>query len=416
MLGGVEERKKEEVALVKARIREAQERVASKQYSPLMRAAVDYDVTSLAQMLALGNVSSSLFVKDYKGRTALDWARLTRNELAIALLKKAMKTEIVNARQLTMAADIDKDTFARDVNEKQTNEIFHALSERNEKGVLDLIAQNKLFRDEVENIGDVFFLDAHDDAGEYTPLILAAGWNMKEAVAELIDKGVAVDDVNKFGHTAFTWACAGGHVEVIRALLMHGADIHHRTHEGRTGLHYACLYAKARVVKSLLDFLYERFSTYRLKHDQKDFDASRWARYATFLEEFIDIRDNQGLLAYDLVPQKEAEHILNSTEALINSGELNRIFGIAEQKDDNNLENATFGKIGQSSVVSLSRSMSEIKQPPSSPGSISRPAGKRQLRQLVNAIENQGTDLQFILHDAVDAIMPEMDAIQKSFS
>ena len=35
MLGGLDERKKEEIAKMKARIREAQERVASKEITPL---------------------------------------------------------------------------------------------------------------------------------------------------------------------------------------------------------------------------------------------------------------------------------------------------------------------------------------------------------------------------------------------
>jgi hypothetical protein len=58
--------------------------------------------------------------------------------------------------------------------------------------------------------------------------------------------------------------------------------------------------------------------------------------------------------------------------------------------------------------------MPNLTHPPSSPGSISRPSGVRQLKQLINAIENQSSDPQFILDDAVDAIMPELDAIQKS--
>ena len=62
-------------------------------------------------------------------------------------------------------------------------------------------------------------------------------------------------------------------------LLFHGANIHHKTLEGRTGLHYACLYLKARVVSVLLQFLFERFSTYRLAHPKAAFDGTRWTRY-----------------------------------------------------------------------------------------------------------------------------------------
>ena len=89
----------------------------------------------------------------------------------------------------------------------------------------------------------------------------------------------------------------GGHTEVVRVLLFRGANIHHVTNEGRNGLHYACLYAKARTVKILFDFLFERFSTLRLKHSQTQMDATRWGKYATFMEQFMNVKDKNGMKA-----------------------------------------------------------------------------------------------------------------------
>jgi ankyrin repeat protein len=51
-------------------------------------------------------------------------------------------------------------------------------------------------------------------------LILAAGFNMIAVVNELINGGSAIDRSNRYGHTAFTWACLCGHGEMVRSLLL----------------------------------------------------------------------------------------------------------------------------------------------------------------------------------------------------
>ncbi|KAJ1438512.1 ankyrin repeat-containing domain protein, partial [Ochromonadaceae sp. CCMP2298] len=104
-----------------------------------------------------------------------------------------------------------------------------------------ILADNQLYREEVENTGQVFFVDTAGHSG-YTPLIVAAGFNMIEVVDRLLEYRTPVDCTNKFGHTPFTYACAAGNSDVARLLLFNGADVHHVTHEGRTGLHYACMY------------------------------------------------------------------------------------------------------------------------------------------------------------------------------
>jgi ankyrin repeat protein len=96
-----------------------------------------------------------------------------------------------------------------------------------------MLRENTLYREEIEELHEIFFIDDHDKDG-YTPLILAAGtrillthsltylltyslthvhigYNMVDVVIELIEQDVKLDDTNKFGHTALTWACAGTH-------------------------------------------------------------------------------------------------------------------------------------------------------------------------------------------------------------
>jgi ankyrin repeat protein len=266
-------------------------RLIHRDMTPLMKAAVHEDLSELVEMVSLGNIQSSLFVKDAKGRTAIDWARICRNDLAVAVLRKAMDANMCDSRIEAVTAKLDMMTHTVDVNNKHSEDLFFALKElKDEKVVLKILKRNRLFRAEVVEIkGESFFIDKHDTTGGYTPLMYAAGFNMIEAVALLIDMDVAIDDVNKFGHTAFTWACTGGHTDVVKLLLFKGCNINHITDEGRGGLHYACLYVKARTVKALVDFLFERFATFRLKHTQKKFDYTRWSKYATFMDDFINV-------------------------------------------------------------------------------------------------------------------------------
>ncbi len=44
---------------------------------------------------------------------------------------------------------------------------------------------------------------------------------MVDAVIELIEQDAKLDDTNKFGHTALTWACAGTHSRLLTHLLTH---------------------------------------------------------------------------------------------------------------------------------------------------------------------------------------------------
>jgi hypothetical protein len=184
-----------------------------------------------------------------------------------------------------------------------------------------VLATNKLHREEVVSLGDVYFADAQDGSG-YTPLILASGMNFFDVVATLLDMNVDVNMANKFGHTAFTFACCGGHTRIAMLLLKRGANIFHKTGEGsychfhfdrinyqlsliqtapcfsvwfnlsvgRTGLHYACMYTKASTVKALVDYYIERLATERVSCVLSDeARGPRWAADADALEAFAEV-------------------------------------------------------------------------------------------------------------------------------
>ena len=256
----------------------------------LMRAAVDEDVTVLLKMLLSGNYQANLFMRDSKGRTALDWARLSRNYHAVTLLLQAMSSGIANARLDAMHSPLELEIYIKETNAAQAAELMTAIKERDTNKTVRILTDNKLYREEVEGLGEVFFTDAVGHSG-YTSLLLASGFNMVEVVDSLLQYKVPIDHANKFGHTAFTYACAAGNSDIVRLLLFFGANVHHLTAERRSGLHYACMYAKARTVKVILDFLLERFATFRIEgHSLIDFDSTRWTKYAEILEGLINVR------------------------------------------------------------------------------------------------------------------------------
>ena len=117
---------------------------------------------------------------------------------------------------------------------------------------------------------------------------------MVEVVYKLLDMGVNIDSGNKHGHNPLVWACICGHNEVIKALLFRGANINHITEEGRNCLHYTCQYAKPKAASVIIDFLIEKFQTFRLDHPKLKPDASRWSKYAKILEDFMEVNNEMS--------------------------------------------------------------------------------------------------------------------------
>jgi ankyrin repeat protein len=188
-----------------------------------------------------------------------------------------MLKEMQVSRKLMIDAAGDVENRARDSNRLQSELLLEKLHQRDEDGVIAALTENVegrsednadggvVFRDQIENFGEVYFTDIADSLGS-TPLMLAAGRNMLEAVFKLIEMGVPIDEANKHGHNPLIWAAICGHGEVIKALLFRGANINHRTAEGRTALHYTCLYSKAKAADILMEFMFEKFQTFRLDH------------------------------------------------------------------------------------------------------------------------------------------------------
>ena len=75
-----------------------------------------------------------------------------------------------------------------------------------------------------------------------------------DEVRGLIEEGVDVDSKDEIGRTPLMWAAYKGHVEIIRLLLDHGADVNNRTYgDYYIALHWAASYGKDESVKLLIE-------------------------------------------------------------------------------------------------------------------------------------------------------------------
>lgn len=255
--------------------------------TPLMRAVAKNDID--AMITILGEVSNEeLFAVDAKGRTALDWARLSRSHDAIAVLTAAMEAAMRALRGQEFLVE-DLETRTRDANSKYFTSMMEAIRHARSVELVEVLVESSqhITREVISAIpGEVYFVDQEINIEQDTAIIFAAGHNYCDVIQELLRLAVDINHANRHGHTAFTWSCVCGHAEAARLLLQKQANESQLTAEMRSGLHYACLYGKAQVVGIILDVLLGRFSSFR---NTAKFDVSRWQKYASTLEAFLQV-------------------------------------------------------------------------------------------------------------------------------
>ena len=82
-------------------------------------------------------------------------------------------------------------------------------------------------------------IEGRDDA-KRTPLILASMKNSADVVELLCKRGAKVNVVEKYGHTALSWAAwSNDEADLLKTLIKAGADIEKPDNRGRTPLYFA---------------------------------------------------------------------------------------------------------------------------------------------------------------------------------
>jgi len=87
---------------------------------------------------------------------------------------------------------------------------------------------------------------------------IAVGRSLKDRVEEFLAAGISVNLQNRIGQTALMSAALMGDHRLVKLLLDHGADVHIRSEDGGSPLHFAVAgtireAAALRVVKLLLE-------------------------------------------------------------------------------------------------------------------------------------------------------------------
>jgi ankyrin repeat protein len=254
----------------------------------LMRESVSCNHEVLKAMLEHVEINDLIQV-DKKGRTALDWARIKNDKVAVGLLTEAMTKAFSKARINSLGVVESVDTITTRRNIELTTNLVSALDARDAVRCLKVLVESYLSRVLVAELkGNViYFADVETTQGD-TAVMRACGYNMVNVVHELISLGVDINKPNQYGHTPFTWACLCGHAEIVKILVAASANIKHKSQEGKTGLHYACLYGKTRVVAVIVDYLCDGFASFRpATFPYAKNDLGRWTKYIQYIEGIV---------------------------------------------------------------------------------------------------------------------------------
>ena len=86
-----------------------------------------------------------------------------------------------------------------------------------------------------------------------TPLIVSAGSGLDIYIPHQLRNGQSIDAVSGEGKTALSYAAALGHVETVRTLISHGADLNKDDEYGLMAIHLAAVSNHSQAVRLLLE-------------------------------------------------------------------------------------------------------------------------------------------------------------------
>jgi hypothetical protein len=119
----------------------------------LMRKAVGNDYEYLF-LLCEASSFQELFQRDAKGRTALDWARQRNNTNAVDIISEAMSTALSRTRMQSTSVLENMESITRNGNERNRQELWAALDDRDADRALKLLLANDIFREAVADLGE----------------------------------------------------------------------------------------------------------------------------------------------------------------------------------------------------------------------------------------------------------------------
>ncbi|RQM15133.1 hypothetical protein B5M09_007666 [Aphanomyces astaci] len=222
------------------------------------------DGTNEGLVLALLRHDADVFARDRKGKTALEWARLTNNTGASRHLEMAIQAHIY-ARRIADADEnrVTKHAHVLERHAQLCKDMQTAVAANNVVQIRALIQQATddgmsadVFR-EAATSHSRYFLDVETSAG-WSALTKAASVGDLPTIELLVQHGADVNLETKLRHTALTWAAYCGHKDVVQFLLQNQrADWRQGTSEGKTALIHASRNGQHVVVGILVAVLHE---------------------------------------------------------------------------------------------------------------------------------------------------------------
>jgi ankyrin repeat protein len=98
--------------------------------------------------------------------------------------------------------------------------------------------------------------EPHPDArleGDATSLMAAAYAGEDDVVADLLQRGAALEAKDVAGYTALMYACNGGKLRSVELLLDAGADVNARDKQNSTPIMFAAQHGHVEIVKVLIE-------------------------------------------------------------------------------------------------------------------------------------------------------------------
>ena len=128
-------------------------------------------------------------------------------------------------------------------------------------GCLEKPIHHAAYNGDLEKVKEIIDRDPNEinvqDSRGFTPLHLASGKGHIEIVKFLLNHGADIESEIFDGETPLLIAARfaiNGKYETIKTLLEHGAKVNHKDKDGRTALHKAAMYSSKEVMNLLISY------------------------------------------------------------------------------------------------------------------------------------------------------------------
>lgn len=184
-----------------------------------------------------GTLASNVLL--WESAKAVAMHRAVRNG-DVCLVQNLLKRGASASRFIPQSDDdVRDDSAVRD-----GNDLIHLAAKAGHDEIVSLLLRHGADKDTLDSRGR-------------TPLHLAAINGELETVNVLLNTGASVNiifrDTSRYEHRPLGFASRMGHVDVLKTLLQHGADVNAASSRGLTALHYAAVRNQAGAIDALVE-------------------------------------------------------------------------------------------------------------------------------------------------------------------